>query len=907
MFKYNKEITFEENTSHGELLRLISRGERVLEFGCAKGELAGCIKESLDCKVWGIELDAGAFEIARASLEGGVACDIENYEWEKEFEGILFDTLLFADVLEHLRDPAKAIRRALPLLKDDGKILFSVPNIAHADIILKLLNNRFDYTDIGLLDNTHIHFFAKENLVPFCEEAGIFPTLITSLDASEDAEEYKLLCVAHKLEFARDNSLETVWEARASALIGASYTDLVYSLANENNALNKKIEFLCDEITRLEELSKKRKKDHINSVLVCNDLRGKLEYEQLKYKTISGSFFWKITKPLRLLVDLLKWPFRHITPLVLLKKFLKTWKNQGFKTAMRKVSQRKRSRNASAYIEGLNPSPMELEAQRSTVFDKDIKFSILVPLYNTPETFLCEMIDSVIAQTYSNWELCLADGSDDKHASVADVVSKYTSKDSRIVYKKLEKNLGISENTNACIDMSTGNFIALFDHDDVLHPSALYYMMKAICEQNADYVYTDELTFESPNINKILTVHCKPDFAIDNLRANNYICHFSAFSRELLDKAGRFRSEFDGSQDHDLILRLTEQARNVVHIPRVLYFWRSHPASVAGDINSKTYAFEAGRKAVFESVQRAGYDAIVESSKVFPTIYRISYALKASPKVSIIIENKNSFKSISSCVDSILSMTSYENYEIIIADSSSTDREVLSYYKYLKDSGKAQICSLVGPRSICSAINNAVGHASGDFLVFLHNDIRIITPNWIEEMLMYGQRDDVGIVGAMLYYPDDTIQHAGLILHMGDSNGIAGVPFRECNRGEVGYMGRLWYSQNMSAVSSACMMIKASLFKKLGGFDETLSNVYADVDLCLRARGEGSLIVWTPYAEAYHNHDEDLDDLSRKNEMDLFTKKWPSLLESNDPYFNPNLDPKSIYFDLNFSKGESDD
>lgn len=894
MFKYNKEITFEENTSHAELLKLISKGERVLEFGCAKGELASYIKEKLEGKVWGIELDAEAFEIAKASLEGGVACDIENYEWEKELEGIKFDTLLFADVLEHLRDPAKAIRRALALLNDDGKILFSVSNASHADIILKALASR-----------PNSAFLAKENLIPFCAEAEIFPTHISACDLSCD--NYRLICVARKLEYANVNSLETVWDARASSLIGASYTELIHKLARENDALNKRETFLCDEVTRLDELSKKRKKDHINAVLVCNDLNGKLEYEKLKYQTISGSFFWKITKPLRLIVDLIKWPFRHIPPLILLKKFLKTWKSKGFKAAMRKVRERKMARNASKYIEGFNPSAEELDAQRSTVFERDIKFSILVPLYNTPESFLCEMIDSVIAQTYPNWELCLADGSDDKHDNVEKTVMKYASSDSRILYKKLEKNLGISENTNACIDMSTGNFIALFDHDDILHPCALYHMMKAICEQNADYVYTDELTFESPNLNKILTVHCKPDFAIDNLRANNYICHFSAFSRELLDKAGRFRSEFDGSQDHDIILRLTENATKVVHIPKILYFWRSHPASVAGDINSKTYAFEAGRKAVSESVRRAGYDATVESSKVFPTIYKINYILKETPKVSIIIENRNSLKSISTCVNAITSMTSYENYEIIIADVNSTDSTVLSYYKELEGSGKARVCPLDGYGNAFSAINKAVGYANGELLVFLHSDIRIITPNWIEEMLMYGQREDVGIVGAMLYYPDDTIQHAGMILHMGKSGNIAGVPFHECNRGEVGYMGRLWYSQNMSAVSSACMMIKTSLFKKLNGFDEELSGIYADVDLCARARGEGALIVWTPYAEAYHNHDDDNDDSSASKEKEYFYKKWPSLLDSHDPYFNPNLDPESIYFDLNFSKGENND
>ena len=1101
MFKYNNEISFGENTSHGELLKLISRGETILEFGCAKGELAGYIKENLDGKIYGIEISRTALDEAMPCLERGICCDVENYDWENELKDVKFDTLIFADVLEHLRDPAKVIRRALPLLKDDGKIVFSVPNIANSDIVLKLLNNRFDYTSIGLLDNTHVHFFAKENLVDFFAEAGTFPTYITGTSASvnsteqaidnmspllesavrsnEYAEVYQFVGVAYKSSYAKKKGYKTEWNlkkiyvpmtvfcflssndeeierrqipvnhdgedsffnlsiprgatkikvtpfsernlyatkvkmlidgsetapinARAFSInegffsvqnelpyfvykIKATARNLVFetcvlpvvsdetiSLTNslvtsidnsskklsslnskfeqslasldkanaeiariteqaqaEKERLDKEIARLLEQaeiekekaekklhraleqakreraradsdISLLREKVEKHRADHINAVLVCNDLRARLEIEQFKYNTVSGAFFWKITKPFRLLLDIIKWPFLNLKPFKLIGKFFKSWAKIGLKPTLRKMSNRKMQRRASKRFANLTLDEAELEKQKDTVFPRDVKFSILVPLYNTPEDFLCEMIDSVVNQTYSNWELCLADGSTDEFSSVGHICKKYASADKRIVYKKLAKNLGISENTNACIDMATGDFIALFDHDDVLHPSALYHMMHAICYEGADYVYTDEATFESPNLKKLITIHCKPDFALDNLRGNNYICHFSAFSREVLDKAGRFRSEFDGSQDHDLILRLTENAKKIVHIPMVLYWWRSHPASVAGDINSKTYAFEAGRKAVLESVKRAGLDAVVESSKVFPTIYRIKYKLKDTPKVSIIIPNKDRLVELEDCVDSIVKFSTYKNYEIIIVDGGSLSGEVSDYYNELERDGIAKICYAESDTfNYSELVNIASEQATGEHYIFLHNDIRIITPEWIEEMLMYAQRDDVGIVGSMLYYPNNTIQHAGMIMRMGDPGSIAGRPFHQCNRGEIGYMGRLWYSQNVSAVSAGCMLVKASLFKKLGGFDERLAMAYHDIDFCARARELGQLIVWTPYAEAYHQELKTRRTPSEKTQIEkeeeYFKEKWEELLEQDDPYFNPNFDLSSVYF-----------
>lgn len=585
----------------------------------------------------------------------------------------------------------------------------------------------------------------------------------------------------------------------------------------------------------------------------------------------------------------------------LIVKGIKLLTKYGISVTWQKVKQKIRNKlknrelaNRSLYTEA------ELKFQREEIFSRDIKFSILVPLYNTPKIFLREMIQSVLDQTYANWELCLADGSDAEHGDVEKICMGYVREDKRVCYQKLRENKGISGNTNACIDMATGDYIALFDHDDILHPAALHDVMKEICEKNADFVYTDEAVFESPDLRKIITFHFKPDFAVDNLRGNNYICHLSVFSREVLEKAGSFRSDFDGSQDHDLILRLTHHAERIVHIPKILYYWRSHPLSVAQDISVKTYAIKAGQNAVKSSLNDQRIIAEVESSKIFPAIYRIKYELNAEPKVSILIVNRNNFEKLSRCVKSILEKTTYKNYEIIIVDNGSDDAAVLAYYDELKN--KENISVYIDQGKFTATLNNyAADKATGAYYLFLHSDTEVITPEWIEEMLMYVQRDDVAAVGAKLYYPNNTIQHAGVILGMG-KNGVSGNIFRKCVSDEVGYMGRLWYSQNMSAVSDACMMVKAEAYWEAGGFDEAYIAAYGDTDLCMRLRKKGYLIVWTPYTELYHYEStaSKLISVHKKQkqfEQDaaLFKKQWTAELNAGDPYSNPNLELEEGY------------
>ena len=537
-------------------------------------------------------------------------------------------------------------------------------------------------------------------------------------------------------------------------------------------------------------------------------------------------------------------------------------------------------------------SAQRREQEENAQFPKDIKFSVLVPLYNTPDSFLKAMIESVQAQTYKNWELCLADGSDSEHSFVGEICKKYADGDKRIKYEKLERNLGISENTNACIRMATGEYIALFDHDDLLHPSALYEVMRAICEHGADFIYTDENTF-SDEPHDAYNPHFKPDFSPDTLRSYNYICHLSVFSRELLDSVGYFRSEYDGSQDYDLILRLTEKAKKIFHIRKILYYWRAHKNSVAQDVGAKPYTVAAAKKALAAHLERCGLKGEVLDSSV-PTTYHIKYEIDGNPLISVIIPNKDHTDDLDICLKSLCEKSSYKNFEVIIVENNSTEKETFEYYEALTQKhGNIKIVTWKGNFNY-SAINNfGVSYAKGEYILLLNNDVEIINGSCLEEMLMFAQRKDVGAVGAKLYYSDNTVQHAGVILGLG---GTAGHAHKHFGRSHPGYMARASIAQNLTACTAACLMMRRDVFDEVGGLDEEFEVAFNDVDLCMKIRKKGYLVVFTPYAELYHyesksrGNDSTPEKLERfRGEIDRFKEKWQKQLDDGDPYYNPNL------------------
>lgn len=537
------------------------------------------------------------------------------------------------------------------------------------------------------------------------------------------------------------------------------------------------------------------------------------------------------------------------------------------------------------------PDQETLEAQKKHKFDYRPLISIAVPAYQTPVEFLKQMIESLISQTYPEWELCIANASPDNE-EMQRVLADYSAKDSRVRFCNLKENLGIAENTNRAFSMAKGEFMGLLDHDDLLAPNALYEIVQALQDHpQADALYTDEdkVTTE---LDEHFQPHLKPDFNLDLLRSNNYICHFFVVRRSIVEKAGGFRKEFDGAQDYDFIFRCTENAREVLHVPEILYHWRTHKASTADNPASKMYAFEAGKRAIEANLERTETKGVVSHTQDLG-FYRVKYPVQGKPLVSVIIPNKDEKETLQTCMEMLNSNTSYQNFEIIIIENNSTTDEIFRYYKELSKDPRIHLLRW-GKEFNYSVINNfGVAHAKGEYLLFLNNDIKSINPDWMEELLGVCQRPEVGGVGAKLIYPDNTIQHAGCVVGMG---GIAGHMFVDMPADRTGYLHKASLLQDMSAVTAACLMMKKEVFEEAGGFTEELAVAFNDVDLCLKVRKNNHLIVYDPYAKLYHMESktrgaEDSKEKVRRfqTEIEYMRCHWLDILKNGDPYYNKNL------------------
>lgn len=543
------------------------------------------------------------------------------------------------------------------------------------------------------------------------------------------------------------------------------------------------------------------------------------------------------------------------------------------------------------WYEAYVPDEAELNRQRRQKLSCEPLISVAVPAYRTPGTFLVQMMDSLLAQTYRNWELCIANGSPED-PEMKKILREYTGKDKRIRVKNLEENLGIAGNTNAALEMAEGEFIGILDHDDLLAPNALYEIAVALDKDGSlEAVYTDEDKVTT-DLGEHFQPHLKPDFNLDLLRSNNYICHFFVVKRSVLEKTGGFRPEFEGAQDYDFIFRCVEKAEKVGHIPEILYHWRTHKESTADNPASKMYAFEAGKRAIEAHLERTGVPGTVSHTPDYG-FYRVTYPVQGEPLVSIIIPNKDEKETLKACIESIREKTEYTNYEILIIENNSTSQEIFHYYKELSEDPRIRLLRWKKEFNY-SAINNyGVRHAKGEYLLFLNNDVTVITPGWIKEMLGVCQRPDTGAVGVKLIYPDNTIQHAGCVIGIG---GIAGHMFVDMPANRTGYLHKASLLQDMSAVTAACMMMKRSAFVEAGGFTEELSVAFNDVDLCLKVRQNGKLIVYDPYVQLYHMESKTRgaeDDKAKvrrfQEEIEYMRTRWIDILKNGDPYYNKNL------------------
>jgi O-antigen biosynthesis protein len=528
----------------------------------------------------------------------------------------------------------------------------------------------------------------------------------------------------------------------------------------------------------------------------------------------------------------------------------------------------------------LKPADIERMRTELKMFTYLPLISIVVPVYNTEEVSLRSAIESVRAQVYQNWEICMAnDASTKRHIML--ILDEYAASDPRIRVRHLSKRIGIAGASCEALAMATGEFVGLLDHDDELTPDALWEVTSRLNQvPELDLLYSDEdkLTRDGARVEPFF----KPDWSPDLLLSMNYITHFTVFRKSLLQAIGGFRSGYEGAQDYDLLLRFTERTNRIAHVPKILYHWRMGYTSSANSAGAKPFASESGRRAVEEALKRRGREASVEV--LSPCRYRARYKIDQSPLISIIIPTKDQPRLLKQCVASIEEKTSYRPYEIIIIDNSSVEDETLRCLDALSE--KHRVLRYPRPFNF-SAINNfGVGQARGEHLLFLNDDIQVIGGDWLTALVEHAQRPEVGAVGAKLLFSDNRIQHAGVIVGI---CGGAGHAFKNLPDNHTAYFGLADLTRNFSAVTAACMMVPRKVFSEVGGFKEELKVVYNDVDLCLRIRKQGYLIVYTPFAVLYHFESASRGRLRPTSEEELFCRRWGDMIRNGDPYYNPSL------------------
>lgn len=904
-----------KNSSQAIAIELIGENKQILEIGTATGYVSKILKDRGNI-VTGIEIDPEAASIAGQYCNRMIIGDIEQLNLDELLPPALFDVIVCGDVLEHLKKPETILKKLRKFLKPDGYIVVSLPNFFHADIQINLLKGDFHYTPSGLLDETHLRFFGLKNIYSLFSECGyqirdlkttilpagttelktdtskMPPALLRFFQSLPDATVYQYVFTAHPSEkptkdVIEETDIESIFQYSLK-----EYREDIRSL------LNSKIK---EQGKRIESLEQE------NRLL------------QQKIESVEGSTIWQLTMKFHMKVI-----ERLLPPRTRRRKYYdlgiaggRLLIHDGFNAFYWSVSrhfhknitlndyQRWIDQNETTH-EGLN----QLKSALAN-FWYHPKISIITPVWNTDEKWLRLAIESVMTQVYDDWELCLVDGGSTK-PHIKHILQEYSWKDKRIKIKFLTENKGIAENSNEALSLATGEFVGFLDHDDELAPFALYEIVKLL-NQNSDinFIYSDEDKIDQKNLRK--DPFFKPDWSPDLFLSQNYLCHFSVIRKTLIDSVGGFHAGYDGSQDYDLFLRCTEKISpiTIVHVPKILYHWRMIQGSAAEQTEAKPYAITSAKKALSDALARRGLSATVTDG-LYPSSYRVCYTLGKNPKVAIIIPTKNKVEILQRCVQSILDKTGYQNYEIIIVDNQSSDDATFRYYSSLESNSKITLLHYDKPFNF-SAINNyAVANVDCPFILFLNNDTEVISSEWLSAMLEHAQREDVGAVGAKLLYPNNQIQHAGVILGITGTpgqKGVAGHSHKGLPGNNAGYFFRAQIIGNYSTVTAACLMMRKDVFQEIGGFDEAIAIAFNDVDLCLKIRQRGYMVVYTPYAQLYHH-----ESLSRgyentpekqarfSKEVTLCRERWGKVIDSGDPYYNPNLTLCSENFLINYNE-----
>lgn len=626
------------------------------------------------------------------------------------------------------------------------------------------------------------------------------------------------------------------------------------------------------------------------------DLQGRMQAQEEELRRIHRSVSWKIiTAYSKVRQRLLPEKTRRATVYNVLYSGARSIANNGLQGTVDhlRFAFARRYFGYSTWIKRNEPSASQLKGleEESRRWKYRPKISLVTPVYDPRRDHFVACIESVFKQTYDNWELCLVDGGS-AQPYVAKLLNEFSAQDPRVKVLSLSENRGIAGNSNSALKMASGEYVGFLDHDDVLAPFALHEAARALNEdETIDLLYSDEDKIPSRGSRRY-DPSFKSDWAPDTMLSYNYLCHFAVVRRGLLEEIWGFREGYDGAQDYDLILRIVQRTKKIRHIPKVLYHWRATEGSTALEATQKPYAMDAARRAIADHLRHRGFEAKVVDGYL-PTTYRVMYRIRGNPKVSIIVPTRDKVDLLRPCVESVLGKTNYDNYELVIVDNQSQDGATHRFYESLKGNPRVRIIQYAWPFNFSMINNFAVRSTNAPHLLFLNNDTEVMAPEWLSAMLEYSQREDVGAVGARLLFTDGSIQHAGVIIGVG---GVGGHAHRLFPGSSDGHMGRTKIVQNLSAVTAACMMMRRTIFDEVGGFDEGLAYAFNDVDLCLKIREKGYLIVYTPYAELYHHESatRGSDETPERRagfakEVEIMKNRWKQVLEAGDPYYSPNL------------------
>lgn len=975
--KYSVDIDADANTSHAIMLRLVGGSKRVLDVGCAAGDLARALVER-GCTVSGVELDEAAAEAAKPVLERLVMGDLSTLDLPAELGRGAFDVVVFGDVLEHLTDPLPVLRSAKELLAPGGYVVISVPNIAHADVRLSLLNGEFTYRPLGLLDETHVRFFTRRSLYALIAAAGFAPAdvrrtvappfgteiqvrredvppgVVERLLRDPDAETYQFVLTAvpddadamtGRLRSELDEALSRERSLAEQLAVTQAERDrleedlraLPPALA-EADRLLAQTERLLAETERLRQRAASLGKQADRAETAAAELDGvvrrqaaelrKLRNEldeqsalrqaaQERVAAMLGSTAWRVTSPVRALGPLraaVQGPVqtrRSLRETANPRMLARRLRERGVRSALSSV-------RATLAAPAVQDDYLRWVAEHDTLDDADRAairrhvdvlprrplLSVVVPAYDTDDAALREALDSVLGQLYPEWELCVVDDASPDHG-VWRVLQEYAARDRRVIIQRRPENGGIAAATNDAIAAAHGEYVVLLDHDDLLPAHALYMVaLEVLAHPDADLIYSDEDKMDGKG--RRYGPYFKSDFNHELLLGQNMISHLGVYRASLIKELGGLRTGYEGSQDHDLALRViaASSPERIRHITQVLYHWRQYSGSGTFSSSNPDKAAAASRRAVADHLQQLGEQAEVVPAPAVRTWNRVVWATPdPEPEVTVVVPTRDRGDLLRTCLHGVLEKTNYSALRVVVVDNDSSEPSTLRYLEDISEDRRVTVLRVPGPFNYSALNNAAVRQAQSPFVLLLNNDIVVREPGWLREMVSLASRPGVGAVGAKLLFENGLVQHGGVLLGV---LGVANHAHKFVSGAEPGYSGRLCLLQEFTAVTAACMLTPRDAFLESGGFDEeNLPVAYNDIDYCLKLREAGWRILWTPHAELVHH-----ESMSRGSETQTpeqfrrfetetahFERRWGSALRY-DPAYNPNLTITATDFSL---------